>query len=421
MRRALLFPWSAGGAAGYTCRCLALATRIAAEYRCAFGPEAIPELVEHGGFPLVGSRLRPTSSSPRHDFLPFANVERVYAVAGRYYLPQRVRDHVLRDRRAIEEHRPDLVVVDMQPTASIAARSLGVPVLSIADADFLSPSACAWMPWLSLEPEALLPHPPCLPAFNEVLEELALGSIRSPTELLWGNATIVPSCSELEPLPASPPGRRQAAHIGPLYWDPPAARPRLPPRTGGSIHVYVTVGSGGMISTRILREVLGALARPDIIVFASIGISPPPGLPTGENLHLGGFTGLTQAVQWSDVVITHGGYSSVIATMSLGRPQVVLPLMSEHEANGRQMVEASGCGVLVRHTSTDRDSRKVRYINRRSGESDNPVPKREDILSSVYEVYENKACHDRVSKMSERLAAARRCSDLLELLDAAQV
>lgn len=420
MRRALFFPWSAGGGAGYTCRCLALAARIASEYSCAFGPEALPRLVEEAGFPLAGSRLRMTSRLPRHDFLPFANVERVYAVAARYYRTERVREHVQRDRRAIEEHRPDIVIVDMQPTAAIAARSLGVPVLSIADADFLSPSHRAWMPWLTLAPDALLPQPSCVPAFNEVLAELALAPIASPTRLLWGDVTIVPSCSELEPVCAAPTGVREAVHIGPLYWDPPAASPKLPPKDGSAIRVYVTIGSGGMISERILGRVFEALANTDVTVFVSTGIDPPVGVNSAANVHVGGFTGLTQAVQWSDVVVTHGGYSSVIATTFLGRPQIVLPLMSEQEANARQMVELPGCGVLVRRTRTDLGGRRVRYINRYSGETDDPVPAREDILASVYEVLRDRSFTERVAVMSQRLTRAQRACDLLGLLDDAQ-
>jgi UDP:flavonoid glycosyltransferase YjiC (YdhE family) len=420
VRRALFFPWSAGGGAGYTCRCLALARRVAGEYDCAFGPEAIPSLVAGAGFPLLDWASRsPPAEQPRHDYLSFASVERVYAVAARYYRPEAVREHVLRDRAAIEAHDPSVVVLDMQPTAAIAARSLEIPVVSIADADFLSPSPVAWMPWLTFEPDALAPYPPCTPAFNEVLEELGLAPVRSPSELLWGEVTLVPSCRELEPLPPPPPSRRAATHVGPLYWDPPGVAPRLPPAPAGAARVYVTVGSGGMITTRILQRLLDALERPGLVVFASRGVSPPPGLRGSVNSRSGGFTGLTRAILWSDAVVTHGGYSSVIATIAAGRPQAVMPLMSEHEANGRQLVEEAGCGVLIRRTRADARSRRLRFLGRRTGESDSPLPRHEDVLDAVHTILEDGSWRERARAMSRRLARARAGADLLSLFDTA--
>jgi UDP:flavonoid glycosyltransferase YjiC (YdhE family) len=436
MRRALFFPWSAGGGAGYTCRCLALAQEIACEYECLFGAQAIPEIVAEAGFPLLEAQRQPTRRSGqaapgvagapprrehrRHDFLSFANVERVYATAARYYRVETVREHVLRDRAAIEAHEADVAVIDMQPTAAIAARSLGVPVVSIADADFLSPSPRAWMPWLTLAPDALLPYPSCTPALNQVLEQLGLAPVRSPTELLWGDVTLVPSCRELEPLPAPPPGRRAATHIGPLYWDPPGAAPELPSPAAGTARVYVTVGSGGMVTARILQRVLDALERPGLAVFASAGIEPPPGLSGSANSRRGGFTGLTQAIRWSDAVVTHGGYSTVIATISLGRPQAVIPLMSEHEANARQFVEQPGCGVLIRRTRTDAASGRVRFVDRDGAESGSPLPRPEEILDAVQTILMDGSWRDRARAMSRNLRHAREARDALSLFDIAR-
>jgi UDP:flavonoid glycosyltransferase YjiC (YdhE family) len=419
MRRALFFPWSAGGGSGYTCRCLAVATRVASTYRCAFGPEAIPSLIDDAGFQLVGPRARWHSTAPQHDYLPFANVERVYAVTARYFRAQRIREHVERDRAAIAEYRPELVVVDMQPTAAIAARSLGLPLISLADADFLSPSSSAWMPWLTLAPDALIPHPSCLPAFNEVLEGLALDSIDSVTELLWGDVTLVPSSAELEPVVRPPAGRSAAVHVGPLYWDPPRAKPVLP-QDADSARVYVTIGSGGMISDRVMRRVLDALAQARLSVFVSTGIGSRTGLSHAANIHYGGFTGLTEAIRWSDVVVTHGGYSSVLATISLGRPQAVIPLMSEQEANGRELVERPGCGLLIRSTRTDGDKRALRFRNRFSGESDSAVPEHRDVLGTVNALLHDESWRERTTRMSETLARARADTDLLTLFDTTQ-
>jgi UDP:flavonoid glycosyltransferase YjiC (YdhE family) len=420
MRRAMFFPWSAGGAAGYTGRCLAVAERVKARYRCSFGPETRRSLAEEAGFAVVGWKAARKATFPRRDYLPFANLERVYAVAGRYYRADRVWEHVVRDRVALEEQRPDLVVIDMQPTAAIAARSMGLPVLSIADADFLSPSPVAWMPWLTLDPDALMPYPSCLPAFNEALEKMSLTPIQSPTELLWGDVTIVPSCQELEPVPEPAAANREAIHVGPLYWDPPKAAPQPPSASSGCARVYVTIGSGGMASGQLFQRVLDALAQPCMVVFASAGINPPPGTRKPFNAHVGGFTGLTRLIRWSDLVVTHGGYSSVIATIAQARPQIVLPLMSEQEANGRDMVERTGCGVLIRKTRVDEQARKLFFVNCATGETRNPIPECEDILAAVSDVLKDGRRRERAEEMSANLACASRSADLLALFDLAQ-
>jgi UDP:flavonoid glycosyltransferase YjiC (YdhE family) len=389
---------------------------VAGRYRCGFGPEALVGLVEEAGFPLVGSRERWAPSGERHGYLPFASLERVYAAAARYYRAEVVRAHVARDRAAIESYRPDVVVVDMQPTAAIAARSMGLPVVSLADADFLTSSPLAWMPWLSLAPDALLPYPPCVPAFNEVLDELGLDPVAWPSELLWGEVTIVPSCTELEPVGPPPPGRREVDHVGPLYWDPPAGPPRLPEDGDGLARVYLTIGSGGMITAAILERVMTALDRPGLAVFVSAGIAPPAGLASRTNLRIGGFTGLTQALRWSDVVVSHGGYSTVVAAHLHGRPQVVLPLMSEQEANGRALVERPGCGLLVRRTRADAGSGRLRFVDRSGGETEDPVPAAEEVVAAVEEVLGDEAYRERAGEMGERLSEARRSADLGELL-----
>jgi hypothetical protein len=79
---------------------------------------------------------------------------------------------------------------------------------------------------------------------------------------------------------------------------------------------------------RILERLLDALERPGLVVFASWGASPLPGLRGSVNSRNGGFTGLTRAIRWSDAVVTHAGYSSVIAT--IGGPWS--SLLTRHEA-----------------------------------------------------------------------------------------
>jgi UDP:flavonoid glycosyltransferase YjiC (YdhE family) len=412
--RVLFFPWSAGGGAGYTGRGLATATRLGADFACAFGPSAVESMTTPAGFSIIG---RPRATPPPRNlpaYLPFANLERVYAVTARYYRRRVVSEHLTADLAAIDEYRPDVVVSDMQPTAVLAARIRGLPLVSLADTDFLWAKPNAWMPWSAAPPDAQLPHPSALEAINEVAVAHGLAPVADVTELLWGDVVIVPSSPEVEPPPPPPPGRPAPTYVGPVYWDPPGP-PCRPERHPGRHHVYVSIGSGGMVGERSLREILDALDRPDMAVFLSTGFASADWIRRYPNVQTGGFTGVSGPIDWADLVVDHGGYSTVLAALERGRPQVVLPFMSEQEANGRQFVADHGAGLLARTTTVDPVSGAVTYVHRHGGASDDPVVPAADLAATVREALEDPGMADRAGYARAAFARDRSAADLAEL------
>jgi len=412
--RTLFFPWSAGGGAGYTGRGLAAADRLDNRFECAFGPSAVVRMVDEAGRRLVGT---PSPGGPPERvpaFLPFTDVERVYAVAAGYYRRKVVAEHLRRDLAAIDEYRPDIVVTDMQPTAVLAARLRGLPVVSLADTDFLWSTPHPWMPWNTAAPTKLLPHPDALRVLNELAVEHGLAPVGHVGELLWGDRTVVPSSPEVEPTPPAPAGHRAADYVGPLYWDPPGP-PYEPVRREGTHHIYVTIGSGGMVTERALREVLVALDRPDFTVFVSAGFATADWVRRQHNVQVGGFTGVTGPIGWADLVLSHGGYSSVLATLEQGKPQVVLPFMSEQEANGRYFVARHSAGLVARTTEVDPATGSITYVNRHAGATDDPVVPAADLARTVDEVLGD----DRIAKGAgyarEALARDRAGGNLSEI------
>lgn len=412
--RTLFFPWSAGGGAGYTGRGLAAAGRLDDRFACAFGPSAVTRMVSEAGYPVIGT---PSPGGPPERvpaYLPFTDVERVYAVTARYYRRSVVEEHLRRDLDAIDTYRPQIVVTDMQPTAVLAARLRGLPVVSLADTDFLRPAQHPWMPWNTAAPTALLPHPDALEALNEVAAAHGLDPVDGVTDLLWGEATLVPSSPEVEPPPPPPPGRRDALYVGPLYWDPPGP-PFRPVRREGTRHVYVTIGSGGMVTEPALREVLAALDRPGITVFLSAGFTTADWVREHHNVETGGFTGITGPIDWADLVLSHGGYSTVIASLARGRPQVVLPFMSEQEANGRQFVARHGAGLVARTTEVDPGTGRITYVNRHGGRTGDPVVPAADLARTVEEVLGDGTFARRAGYAQNALARDRAAGDLGEI------
>jgi UDP:flavonoid glycosyltransferase YjiC (YdhE family) len=386
--KALFFPWSAGGGAGYTGRALAAAALLDGEFACAFGPSAVARMVTEGGRRMIGTPVPDGAPKNVPAYLPFANVERVYAVTARYYRRSVVLDHLNRDLMAIDEYRPDVVVTDMQPTAVLAARLRGLPVVSIADTDFLATAGNPWMPWTSAEPAMLLRHPSALDTLNEVATGVGLPPVEGVHEWLWGDLTVVPSAPLVEPPPALP-GKAAPYYIGPLFWNPPGP-PYRPRSTPGNRRIYISIGSGGMVADQALREVLAACDRPGLSLFVSAGFKQREWLGERENLELGGFTGITGPITWADLVINHGGYSTVLAGLLLGKAQVVLPFMSEQEANGRQFLADHGAGLVARTTEVDADG-QISFVNRHSGPTKDPVLPAADLAQTLDEALNDPA------------------------------
>ncbi|MBQ0983220.1 glycosyl transferase [Streptomyces sp. F63] len=412
--RTLFFPWSAGGGAGYTGRGLAAADRLDERFSCAFGPSAVTRMVAEAGYSVVGT---PSPGGPPQKvpaFLPFTDVERVFAATARYYRKSVLADHLARDLAAIDAYRPHIVVTDMQPTAVLAARLRGLPVVSLADTDFLYDTPHPWMPWNTADPKKLLPHPDAIEAIGELASEHGLAPVRHVRDLLWGDRTVVPSSPEVEPAPIAPDGRSEAVFVGPLYWDPPGP-PFQPERKAGTHHVYVTIGSGGMVTERALREVLKALDRPDFTVFLSAGFAASDWVREHRNVQVGGFTGITGPIGWADLVLSHGGYSTVLASLEQGRPQVVLPFMSEQEANGRYFVERHGAGLVARTTEVDPVDGTLTYVNRHGGRTSDPVVPAVEIARTVDEVLGDGGFAERAGYAREALARDRAAGDLSEV------
>ncbi|MFD7068332.1 glycosyltransferase [Streptomyces sp. NPDC059913] len=412
--RVLFFPWSAGGGAGYTGRGLAAADRLDSRFTCAFGPSSVTRMVAEAGRPIVGTPSPGGAPQRVPPFLPFTDVERVYAVAAGYYRKKVVAEHLRRDLDAVDAYRPDIVVTDMQPTAVLAARLRGVPVVSLADTDFLWSTPNPWMPWNTADPAKLLPYPDSLRVISEVAVEHGLDPVDGVGDLLWGERTVVPSSPEVEPAPPPPAGRAAVDHVGPLYWDPPGPA-FAPNRREGTRHVYVTIGSGGMVTERALREVLAALDRPDFTVFLSAGFHVPDWVRAHRNVQTGGFTGITGPIGWADLVLSHGGYSTVLASLEQGKPQLVLPFMSEQEANGLSFVAGQGAGLVARTTEVDPVSGAITYVNRHGGATDDPVVPAADMARSVDELFDDPTYAERAGYASEALARDRANHDLSEI------
>ena len=382
------FPWPIG--AGHTGRCLVAASALrAAGHTCVFAADPTGGMVSSAGFSVLecgAGRGRPVKM-PASGYLAIPSLDAAYAGYGYYHAGRIARD-VERDRHMIATAEPDVVVSHMQPTATIAARTAGRRTLSIADADFLTQGSWNWMPWLEDTPARVAFHPPSLPAFNQVLASLSLPAISDVSDLLWADATLVASTPRLDPVPPQKSSDRSVEHVGPLIWDPGAQSIATLLRRLDAAHrprVYVTTGSGDVAARALGDAAVEAAHAYGWSLFLATGYAGDRIAPSSRHdVVVHEFGGLWPALAWADAVVCHGGHSTILAGLVAGRPMIVVPAMSENEANGRAML--NGAGFLLFHTDYDAASGTLRIVPRYERQDDNAYVDRERLRLAVEEL-----------------------------------
>ncbi len=411
----LFFPCSHGVGFGYIGRALHIAEELrTAGHTCVFASDSVEKIIARCGFAVCAPDSDHGISVPdmparQGEYIPIGDLNTVFGMM-RYYHPGRIRAHLSHDLQVIDAVRPSVVVIDMHPTAGIAARHRGIPVVSVADSDFLRDDPNSWMPWLA-PGTVKMPYPSCVPAFNEVLTELALEPIRHVSDLLWGTLTLLASVQALES--ALPPLHERGPHtyVGPIHWDPPWSNVNETLQHFGDDadkRIYVTLGHGGKVLRHQVEAVLNGCDRPEWAVFASLGLRTTGGevrLPA--NARAGEFTGISRPIEWSDVVISHGGHATVLASLQYGRPSIVIPFMSEQEANGRLWVEGQGAGFVLRKAVPTRaPGQHFDFLFRYSGHSDGVELRADDVRLGLEEIFANRDYAERASLIGSELRSA---------------
>ncbi len=250
--------------------------------------------------------------------------------------------------KLVEDAAPDAIVDFWNPFACIAARKLGIPLVTVNQAD-AHPESRGFIWWK--EPSAA--PPTTVPAMNKVRRKLGLGEIRKLEDLSIGDLTLIVGSPETDTLPES----ADVTYVGPILWQKEGEQApdwfdRLP---GDKPVVWLYPGNprysaGGSIwdSEVIIEACIEALRDQNLVVVLSMGyqLIPDKYLPLPNNfIHIEYVPGLIMA-QRCDLMIHHGGYGSCQTGLFTGTPAVIIPTFSERESNARRVAEA-GAGELL--------------------------------------------------------------------------
>jgi UDP:flavonoid glycosyltransferase YjiC (YdhE family) len=275
----------------------------------------------------------------------------------------------------VRDYAPDIVVDSFGLFPGMAARILGIPLASVLQGNF-HPASDGFLWWKGERP-AGLPSP--APAVNKVLAEYGVEPVERSVDLLAGDLSLITGTPETDPVS---PGAN-VAHVGQIIWQ--RGNAVLPDWITQMDHdkplVWVYCGNpryAGAAATNpfdsivVMRAAIAALGDAPMHVVLTTGYQDVPeeigALPS--NFHQAAYLpGLAMSSR-CDLMVHHGGHSSVMTGFSVGTPAVIIPTSTERESNARRVV-ALGAGEIVlpmdgadgeKHIDVDEFGTKVRRV-----------------------------------------------------------
>ncbi|MGB7438635.1 MAG: nucleotide disphospho-sugar-binding domain-containing protein, partial [Candidatus Acidiferrum sp.] len=167
-----------------------------------------------------------------------------------------------------------------------------------------------------------------------------------------GDLSLIVGTPETDPLPAS----ANVAYIGPVVWQSGNALPDwVAALRRDTPLIWVYSGNPRYFdvptpvdSVVVIRAAIVALADLPVQVVLTTGYQDVPteiGALPANFRHAAYLPGPAMA-QRCDLMVHHGGHSSVMNGLSAGTPAVIVPTITERESNARRVV-ALGAGEIV--------------------------------------------------------------------------
>ena len=249
----------------------------------------------------------------------------------------------------VRDFGPDVVVDSFGLLTCLAARILEVPLATVLQGNF-HPASDGFLWWKGERPAGL---PSAVAVINKVAAEHGVAPVARCVDLLAGDLSLIVGTPETDPLPATAAVR----YVGPIIWQ--RGNATLPDwvttlsRDKPVIWVYSGNPRYGSVPTRldsvvVIRAAIAALGDSPAQVVLTTGYQEVPKdigtLPS--NFHHAAYLPGRAMAERCDLMVHHGGHSSVMTGLSAGTPAVIIPTITERESNARRVV-ALGAGEIV--------------------------------------------------------------------------
>jgi MGT family glycosyltransferase len=316
-----------------------------------FNPAPAPaKLIEDAGLKNLPMPARPMPT-PVMDLAQVGaawDVEEFFAAI--YFDEESTRGETAVYLDVIRDYAPDVVVDSFGLLTCLAARISGVPLVTVLQGN-IHPASDGFLWWKKDRPAGL---PSAAAVINKVAAENGVAPVARSVDLLAGDLSLIVGTPETDPLPAS----ADVAYIGPIVWQRGnATLPHWVAALGRDKPViWVYSGNpryGGSVPTPcdsivVIRTAIAALGDAAVQVVLTTGYQELPeevgALPSNFR-HAAYLPGVAMAER-CDLMVHHGGHSSVMTGLSTGTPAVIIPTITERESNARRLA-ALGAGEIV--------------------------------------------------------------------------
>ncbi len=267
----------------------------------------------------------------------------------------------------VETYAPDVVVDSFGLFTCMAARVLGIPLAAVLQGNF-HPASDGFQWWNGARPQGL---PSAAAAINTVLAEYGVAPVERAVDLLAGELSLIVGTPETDPVPAA----TNVAHVGSILWQRGNAKlpewvTELSPDKpvvwvyAGNPRYFGAAVSNPFDSIVVIRAAIASLGNKPVHVVLTGGFQDLPeefGSLPANFFHAAYLPGMAMASR-SNLMMHHGGHSSVMTGLSAGTASVIIPTSTERESNARR-VAALGAGEMVKPTEAINGEKQINFAD----------------------------------------------------------
>ena len=315
-----------------------------------FNPAPAPgKLIADAGLTSLPMPARPMPA-PVFDLMQVSQAWDVEHFFGAVYTQEEyVRGAVAVYVDLMRDYAPDMVVDSFDPLACLAARVLKLPLATVLQGNF-HPASRGFLWWETTRPAGL----PSAAAFiNSVASEYGLPPVDRCADLMAGDLSLIVGTPETDPVAA----HADVTYIGPVVFQRGDAalpawvnelsreQPLIWVYSGNPRYAPVATPVDSIV---VIRAAIEALSDAPVQVVLTTGYQDLPeefGVMPPNFRHAAYVPGLLMA-KGCDLMVHHGGHSSVMTGLMAGTPAVIIPTITERESNARRLA-ALGAGEVV--------------------------------------------------------------------------
>ncbi len=252
-----------------------------------------------------------------------------------YWTTRLVRHRLKNLSRIVESFKPQVLIGDTHMLTALLGRMYDLPVVQVTRLQGYAPAPD--FNWWGDE-ESVYQAPDGLKPFEPLLREWGMEAGRVE-DLLRGARYLIPASADVEPLSVSRP---DTFYCGPFNVSDRAEQPISffdEPSDSPKIYISIGGGAGRAREKQFFESLIRLFDKSEYRVLVS----------TGNRLKAQNFNGRSanmlftdwihgpSAIAKSDAIVFHGGYGTMMETLTLRRPALVLPSHSEQWANGKRL------------------------------------------------------------------------------------